>query len=83
MKKAQLKLCPHAMLAGENVVEVRWGDQLLCTVAGGDGASVRIISKHITDGFPAYFSPVCGGLPGVVELRFDLSASAPDDRAAN
>jgi hypothetical protein len=45
--KAQLKLAPHSELPGEQVVEVHFAGQLVCTVTGADGPGVRIISKHL------------------------------------
>lgn len=44
--KTQLRLGPHTVLAGAQVVEVWYGDVLIATVTGADGPGVRIISKH-------------------------------------
>lgn len=70
--KAELKLKPHSMIPGAQVIEVWWGNRLVCTVAGADGPGVRIFSKHPLDTGLIQIEAPESGNPGVVEVKFEL-----------
>jgi len=44
--KSTLRLAPHSVLPGVNVVEVWWGNVLVATVYCAEGPGVKIISKY-------------------------------------
>jgi hypothetical protein len=44
--KAELRIAPHSVLPGQNVVEVWFADQFIATVAGADAPGVRVVSKY-------------------------------------
>ena len=70
--KAPLELKPHSVLPGQQVVEVTWNGRLVCTVTGADGPGVRIISKYTPDTGSMDFEAPKAGVPGAVEIRFEL-----------
>ena len=70
--KAKLRLKPHGILRGAQIIEVVWNGRLVCTVAGADGPGVRIISKYIPDTGAMSIDHPEPGVPGVTEIRFDL-----------
>jgi hypothetical protein len=70
--KARLELKPHSVLPGQQVVEVTWNGRLICTVVGADGPGVRIISKYKPDTGSTVFEAPRPGVPGAVEIRFEL-----------
>jgi len=80
--KAELRLKPHSVLPGANVIEVVWNGRLVCTIAGADGPGIRVISKYTPDTGSMSIEPPRAGIPGVVEIRFELPpvASLPRGR---
>lgn len=50
--KTELRLRPHAVLAGENVIELWYHGQLIGTVTGADGPGVRVLSKYQIESRP-------------------------------
>lgn len=67
--KSQLRLQPHSIHPGSNVVEVWHEGKFIATVTGSDGPGVRVITKHSYD-------VVRGGPEGsedlkVVEIRIE------------
>ena len=63
--KTILRLAPHSVLPGANVVELWHDGRLIGTVAGADGPGVRIISKYAAQ------VDVAGDM--VTEVRIDPS----------
>lgn len=49
VQKTKLVLDQHSVLKGENVIEVWYQGDMIATIAGADGAGIRIISRHVTD----------------------------------
>lgn len=47
--KAKLVLREHLVLPGENVIEVWYQGDMIATIAGADGAGIRVISRHLVD----------------------------------
>ena len=50
--KTQLRAVPHTEIPGATVFEVWFNGEFVATVCGGDGPSVRVISKHWLEAFP-------------------------------
>ncbi len=44
--KTELRLAPHAILPGQQVVEVWHDGQFLGQVVGADGPGIRVLTKH-------------------------------------
>jgi hypothetical protein len=45
--KTELRLAPHSVLPGQNVIEIVWNGRLVGTVTGSDTTpGVRVISKY-------------------------------------
>ncbi len=44
--KSELKLYPHRITPGENIVEIWDEEEFIATVVGADARGIRIISKH-------------------------------------
>ena len=71
--KSELRLKPHSVLPGANVIEVVWNGRLVCTITGADGPGVRIISKFISQENPeCSVEPAEPGNPGAMEIKFRL-----------
>ena len=62
--KTELRLKPHAILPGANIIEVWHEGEFIGEVTGADGPGVRIISRHSMQ-----LSNVCGPGPNVSEVR--------------
>jgi hypothetical protein len=58
--KTEIRVVPHSVLAGANVIELWHDGQFIGAVVGADGPGVRVISKHSmkakagTDGQPPH-----------------------------
>jgi hypothetical protein len=44
--KTELRLVPHSVIPGEQVIELWYADEFIGTVTGADGTGVRLITKH-------------------------------------
>lgn len=44
--KTELRLAKHGILPDANVVEIWYGGAFIGQITGGDGPSVRVMSKH-------------------------------------
>jgi hypothetical protein len=45
-EKTELRLAPHRVMEGEQVIEVWHGGKMIATVTGRDGPGVRVITRH-------------------------------------
>ena len=46
MPKSQLRLKPHSVLPGEQVIEIWYQGKFIGQVTGAEGPGVRVISKY-------------------------------------
>lgn len=51
--KAELRVKPHSVLPGVQIIEVWHDGRFVATVTGADGPGVRVISKHAMTARPA------------------------------
>ena len=70
--KARLELKSHSVLLGQQIVEVTWNGRLVCRIVGTDGPGVHLISKYTLDTGSTVFEAPRPGVPGAVEIRFEL-----------
>jgi hypothetical protein len=71
--KTELRLSPHALIAGQQVVEIWHDGKFIGEVTGADGPGVRVISKH------PLMSSHEDGMPEVVSVTI----ATPEYVAAN
>jgi hypothetical protein len=71
--KTELRLAPHSIVPGQQVVEIWYDGKFIGQVTGGDGPIVRVISKH------PLASSRKPGMPEVVEVTI----ATPEYVAAN
>lgn len=63
--KSQLRLQEHSMLNDTNVVEIWHNGECIGVIYGGDGAGVRIITKHEIQ---CVGRPTFQGQPNIMEV---------------
>ena len=71
--KTELRLAPHSINPGQQVVEVWHNGQFIGEVTGADGPGVRVISKH------PLMTSHDDGMPEVV----NVTIATPEYVAAN
>jgi len=66
--KTELRLAPHTVIEGANVVEIWHGGQFIGQISGAEGPGVRVMSKHPVA--PLTYTDTTGGIPvRVTEVR--------------
>lgn len=68
--KTEIRVVPHLVIPGAQVVELWHGGQFIGTVVGADGPGVRIISKHLRNSHAAIRISIGDGAPA---LEVDLT----------
>jgi hypothetical protein len=70
MEKSKLEPKPHAILPGENSVEIWYQGEFIGTVTGADGPGVRVMTKHRMD----IVRSGLGETIDVIEVRIEVGA---------
>lgn len=62
--KTVLRIAPHAIIPGAEVVELWYRGQLIGTVTGADGPGIRVVSKYQKD--------VVRGPDSILQVSIDI-----------